>query len=58
MAVLGVDTFVFVSGALLAYTFLKKSHQKFNVFLYYIHRILRYECGVIVLYKSHNYRLG
>lgn len=39
-----VDTFLFISGVLLSYIFLKarrKQNQGFNVFLYYLHRYLR-----------------
>lgn len=44
LAHLAVDTFFFISGALMTYGFLKtmrKPGQKFNVFLFYLHRYIR-----------------
>lgn len=45
LAPLAVDTFLFISGMLLGYTFLKtmkKPKARFNLLTYYIHRYLRY----------------
>lgn len=53
MAPMAVDTFLFITGALTAYGFLKtlrKPKAKFNIFLYYLHRYLRLTPALAVLY--------
>lgn len=44
MAPLAVDSFLFISGALLSYGFVKtmsKPKARFNIILYYVHRYIR-----------------
>lgn len=50
---MAVDTFLFVSGALMTFQFLKTMRRpkaRFNIFLYYLHRYLRLTPALAVLY--------
>lgn len=53
MAPMAVDTFLFISGALMTYSFLKtmrKPKARFNILLYYLHRYLRLTPALAALY--------
>lgn len=53
MAPMAVDTFLFVSGALMTYGFLKTMRRpkaRFNVLLFWLHRYLRLTPALAALY--------
>lgn len=57
MAPLSVDTFLYVAGVLVSYNFLKtmkRPNARFNIFLYYLHRYIRYISLVIAILTLHH----
>lgn len=60
-----VDTFLLISGVVIAYLFFVASQKgvKFNIFLYYIHRYLRYDFRIFqrtfrsIIYEIYIFRL-